>query len=357
MTTGGLSRFGSSNPEYVSARIRTRHRKLLDEEEYRKLIRMGPSGIARFLEESEYEAEINALGTRYGGVDLIEYALNRNIAKHFKDLLTWTSGRLHAQTASYLRKYDVWNLKTILRGIYTDSTPEEIEADMIRAGDLDDRLLDRLVEADSIQAVVDGLEGTMYYDPLAEALSVYTDTGTLIPLENALDRVFYTEMQSDLTDIAEGEEPIRRFQQFLEAEIDFRNTRNALRLARSGADMDPTEYFIDGGQLYTADRLRQLVGNRDELIAYIRDSRYGETLSTALEQLESAESLMQFEHALDAALLEYADRLASVYPMSITAVLSYILAKEREIENIRAIARGREVGLSEEEIEEQLVML
>ncbi|ELZ22968.1 V-type ATPase subunit, partial [Natrinema limicola] len=61
--------------------------------------------------------------------------------------------------------------------------------------------------------------------------------------------------------------------------------------------------------------------------------------------------------ALDAALLEYSDTLSSIYPTSVSAVLSYILAKEREVENIRAIARGREVGLDENEIEEELVVL
>ena len=43
--------------------------------------------------------------------------------------------------------------------------------------------------------------------------------------------------------------------------------------------------------------------------------------------------------------------------LSVAPVVSYILAKEREVENIRAIARGREAGLSENEIEEELVIL
>jgi V/A-type H+-transporting ATPase subunit C len=43
--------------------------------------------------------------------------------------------------------------------------------------------------------------------------------------------------------------------------------------------------------------------------------------------------------------------------MSVASVLSYVLAKEREVDNIRAIARGREVGLTEEEITEELVVL
>lgn len=39
-----------------------------------------------------------------------------------------------------------------------------------------------------------------------------------------------------------------------------------------------------------------------------------------------------------------------------TPVISYILAKEREVENIRAIARGKEAGLSADEIESELVI-
>ncbi|MDZ7729803.1 MAG: V-type ATPase subunit [Natrialbaceae archaeon] len=83
---------------------------------------------------------------------------------------------------------------------------------------------------------------------------------------------------------------------------------------------------------------------------------YGDELSDALDRLRDGDSLIGFEHALDAALLEYSDTLSSVYPVSASAVLAYILAKEREVENIRAIARGREVGLSTEEIEEELVI-
>jgi V/A-type H+-transporting ATPase subunit C len=121
--------------------------------------------------------------------------------------------------------------------------------------------------------------------------------------------------------------------------------------------MDPTTYFIDDGRLFDAEELQSLGSEMDELVDHIRDSTYGEELSLALDELEDADSLIQFEHALDAALLEYTDHLSNRYPVSITAVMSYILAKEREVENIRAIARGREAGLDEDEIERELVIL
>ncbi|WP_254765901.1 V-type ATP synthase subunit C [Salinilacihabitans rarus] len=347
---------GSSNPEYVNARVRARRAVLFDDEDYRKLIRMGPSEIARFMEETEYEREINALGTRFSGVDLIEYALNRNLAKHFHDLLDWSEGRTYDLVARYLRKFDVWNVKTAIRGIYTDTPADEIRPDLIRAGELEDATLERIVEADSIEDVVELLRGTIFYEPLSEAYERYEETDVLVPLENALDRTFYEHLLDDLGRPQEG--PGAMYVEFLEAEIDFRNARNALRLARSGADLDPAEYYIEGGVLFSRSELRRLVSDYDALVSHIADSRrYGDRLSEALSWLREADSLIQFEHALDAALLEYSDRLSSIYPVSISAVLSYILAKEREVENIRAIARGREVGLAENEIEEELVIL
>jgi len=345
----------SGNYEYVTARVRSRRAALFGDEDYRKLIRMGPGEIARFMEETEYETEMNALGARYSGVDLIEYALNRNLAKHFEDLLRWAEGRLYDYIARYLRKFDVWNVKTVIRGKYSDVDQADVEEDLIRAGELGDDLLEQLVAADTIQEVVELLDATMYGDALAEALRDYEDTGVLVPLENAVDRAFYETLLAGLP--GEPDRATLLYVEFLRAEIDFRNLRNALRLARSGADLEPADYYIDGGRLFDESEVRQLSGNTDQLVEHVRSSVYGDDLEAALEVLESAESLIEFEHALDAALLEYADTLSNRYPLSICPVLSYILAKERETDNIRAVARGREAGLSEEEIEQELVIL
>ncbi|WP_435348347.1 V-type ATP synthase subunit C [Haloarchaeobius sp. HRN-SO-5] len=348
---------GGSNPEYVNARVRARRAKLYDDEDYRKLVRMGTGEIARYMEETEYEAEMNALGSRYSGVDLIEYALNRNLAKHFEDILGWSGGRIYDQLAAYLRKFDAWNLKTVLRGLYAESPRDEIEADLIRAGEFDDEFLSQLLDAQDIENVVELSEGTIFGQGLEDAFGQYQESNVLVPLENAVDRAFYEHLLDDVGTVEEPTSPTAMYLEFLQAEIDFRNVRNALRLSRSGADMDPAEYFIEGGRLFDETELSALVTNTDELVARIRDSTYGDELSTALNELEEAESLIGFENALDAALQEYADHFSNSFPISITPILAYIIAKEREIDNIRAIARGKEAGLSEDEIEAELVTI
>ena len=346
---------GSSNYEYVTARVRSRRAKLFDEDDYRKLVRMSPSEMARFMEETEYETEMNALGTRHSGVDLVEYALNRNLAKHFDDLLTWAKGPLFEYVANYLRKFDAWNVKTVIRGVYTDAAPEAIESDLTRTGELSDQLLDRLVEAGTIDEVVESLSTTIFGGPLEAAVPDFESEDVLVPLENAVDRAFYAHLMDELGRSVPNS-PRALYREFLEAEIDFRNLRNALRIARSGADIDPAEYYIERGKLFGSEELRRLATNVDELVERVRGSTYGEELSGALEELETADSLIGFEHALDAALLEYSVKLSNRYPLSVCPVISYVLAKEREVENIRAIARGREAGLDVEEIEEELVI-
>ncbi|MUV57959.1 V/A-type H+-transporting ATPase subunit C [Halogeometricum rufum] len=347
-----MSAESGSNPEYVTARVKARRSKLFSDDDYRKLVRMGPAEIARFMEESEYEEEINALGSRYSGVDLIEYSLNRNLAKQFNDILRWADGRLYDLIARYLRKFDAWNAKTVIRGIYSEADREDVDSDLIRAGEFGDRFLDRLLDATSVEEVVDRLDGTMFDAGLEQAYEDYEETDVLVPLENAIDRAYYENLLEGLV----VDEATEQYREYLEAEIDFRNARNALRLARSGADIDPADYFIEGGSLFNASELVALAQNTDELVTKIRDSKYGNELSAALDELEAVNSLIGFERALEAALLEYADSLGYVFPLSVSPVISYILAKEQEVDNIRAIARGREAGLTEDEIEEELVI-
>jgi len=360
-----MSTTGSSNPAYVNARVRARSAALFSDDEYRKLVRMSPAEIARYMEESEYEREINELGTRYSGVDLIEHALNRNLARHFNDLLDFSEGQLYELIARYLRKFDALNVKTVLRGLYSGASREAIESDLVRAGEFDDRMYDRLLEAGTIEDVITTLEETMFGEPLEAAFEEFESQDVLIPLENAVDRTFYEKLLEETTESyyrkllggLVSSESLELYREFLRAEIDFRNAINALRLARSGADIDPEAYFIEGGSLFEAAEMSTVVRDPETLVTRITESEYGGKLAESLDGLEEAESLIEFERALEAVLLKYSRQLGNASPLSVGPVVRYILMKEREVENIRAIARGREAGLSETEIEQELVIL
>ncbi|MFW5928967.1 MAG: ATP synthase A1 subunit C [Halobacteriota archaeon] len=343
---------GSSNFEYVCTRVRARKAKLFDEDDYRKLVRMSPNEIARYMEENGYDREINRLGARHSGVDLIEYALYDSMARTFHDIVGWSEGPLRSLVVDYLRKYDAWNVKTVLRGVYTDATEEEIRADLIPAGELSEEDLDGAVAADSVDSAVEALGDTYFSRALDGAMDDYRDQGFLLPLENAVDRAFYTALVAE--EAPQGS-PRAVYYDFLRSEIDLLNVRNALRVAGS-PDVDVEDYYVEGGEMFGREELARLVEDREELVEALRESTHGDDLSDALDMLEESDSLVEFDRALDELLMGFAQQMTYRNPLSIAPVIAYILAKEREVNNIRGIARGKEAGLSVEEIEREVVL-
>jgi len=83
---------------------------------------------------------------------------------------------------------DAVNIKTILRLKREGAAPEEIMYPMILPPyELDEKTLTWMAEAKSVQEVVTGISHTTYGPILAKALPEFEATGSLFPLERALD--------------------------------------------------------------------------------------------------------------------------------------------------------------------------
>ncbi len=101
---------------YVCTRMRVRKAKLIPREEYMRMLNMSLPEITRIIQETEYKQEIDELSTVFKGIDLIEVALSWNLAKEYQKILEITPGNLKQFTRSYLRRWDIQNVLTILRG-------------------------------------------------------------------------------------------------------------------------------------------------------------------------------------------------------------------------------------------------
>src|SRR5512137_2045091 len=112
------------NYAYACARVRARKSQLLTKDNYPKFLLMDLNEIGRFLGETRYKTEMSELATRYEGVDLIELGTSRNLARSFNEVLSFANGELKEMIASYLWRWDIWNIKTILRGKFYGATVE-----------------------------------------------------------------------------------------------------------------------------------------------------------------------------------------------------------------------------------------
>src|ERR1051325_4601575 len=150
---------GGGNYAYVTARVRAKKAKLLPAEEYNKLLLRDASDIARALQEGAYKQDIDALAARYRGAELVERATRAHMGRVYGEVQGFASGELATMIAYYLARYDLYNVKTILRGKFARVKAEEILAETIPAGSLAPRL-EELVRLERVEGVVEALQGT-----------------------------------------------------------------------------------------------------------------------------------------------------------------------------------------------------
>ncbi|MGZ4916556.1 MAG: V-type ATPase subunit, partial [Halobacteriota archaeon] len=181
---------GISKYSYATARVHAMKAKLYPTDTFKKILVMDLPEITRFIEESEYKDEVDVLARTYSGIDLLEFALHRNMAHTFRKLIDVTIGEPHYLIIEYLRRWDIWNIKTIIRGKSYGASDEEISRVLVPAGELSIDFLMNLIRKTGVQEVISSLEGTIYYKPIADI--EYHES--LMKLEDELDKFYYRRM-------------------------------------------------------------------------------------------------------------------------------------------------------------------
>ena len=342
----------SGNYPYVTARVRAKKAALLSEDTYERMLQMEIPQIARILSEGAYKAGILALATKASGVDLIELATSRNLAAVYTQIIEFSEGELRQMIGWYLDRFDVQNIKTIVRGKLFGASPEEIEEDIVAAGSMRESFLRSLIALPSLEEVFDRLDGTIHSQALHEMGLKASEVRKWNEWEDRLTKLYYDNL---LVVIPERTEGTRLMREFVRREIDIVNLRTLLRLWASKATL-PYDPFVDGGlEIPLAELAEMIPLDVNGLTARLRDYALTEDLAAQIKDLQAlgVGSLVRSVEKLH--LLE-AGRYAHVHPLSVLPILDYIVRKDREVQNLRIIARGKESGLASDVIRELLVI-
>jgi V/A-type H+-transporting ATPase subunit C len=317
---------------------------------------MSITEITRSLGETTYRNEIENMGIKYTGADLIEYALNANMANTFKEILGFSKGHLQDLIAHYLNRWDIWNIKVILRGIHFGAVRDEILEEIIPAGQFDMEFWRKLSQQDNIEGVLDGLKHTEYYEPLEAAMDDYQSTKMLTGIETNLDKAHFDFLLSTIYPSSKAE---KLFLEFIRTRIDTINLKTLFRFKSVGgtkAELSP--FLLDGGMIFNINKLEDLADAKDmeDLIDKLKPTAVYQKIGKELEQYREERSLNILFNALDKYFLVATKRFAYTSPISILPVLDYFVRKDIEVRNIRAIVRGKSTGLSEDIIQDMLVI-
>jgi V/A-type H+-transporting ATPase subunit C len=342
---------------YINARVRGMHSRLLGQKDFDVLmIQKDIPSLASELEKTPYKDEIQEASVLYPGLKGIETALRMNLVHTCQKILSLVEGSdAEPLVRIILARWDIHNVKTVLRGKHVHVAPEEIEECLIPAGTLGEPLLHEMIKQPDVRGVVDLLATweVPYARPLTQYFNEYASSRELSVLEYALDRFHYEYALSLLDRNKDNHEVMRKL---LQQEIDSLNLKNALRMNRDSVDIEVArEYFLPGGEHVTLEMFSALVmaGKTDEIVENLEGTPFSFLAPLVPEAMRTGKFSV-LEKELDKYLTKKGSGVFRSDPLGGAVVIGYLWKKQNEIINIRIIARCKDARISDAELEEEL---
>ena len=146
----------------------------------------------------------------------------------------------------------------------------------------------------------------------------------------------------------------------LSMQIDIMNLVMVFRLQKADAEsLEVLDFFLDGGLHIKPDLYEELGGmsDIDEVLDRLRGTPYGLVLDDAAIKYLEENSIAVFERALEDYLMRKTLGQATGDPLGIGVAIAYLWGKQNEITNLRIIVKGISVGMPEERMRGELILV
>ena len=327
-----MNRFKDTDFLHASARVRTLETHMLGRRELQKMIdcrsfdeafkTLSDAGIAAGRDSADYEAGLtDSLAEAYNLAEQI--SPDPNLIRLFR------------------YKYDGHNLKTMIKARKVSGDYNHI---LIPLGTVALKELQAEFSSGKFEKLDPRL--ALAAQEADEALAKTSDPQTV---DITIDKAVLETMAAHA---AQYDVPF--LHTLVAAQIDIANIRTAIRMRRMGKDV----FFLrrvlaEGGKIDKAKLQEAFTKGEDELLAAISATDYGPFLESALEGLRGGASLTQFERLCDNYVIELL-RKARLVAFGVEPLVSYLFAKESEIQAARIVLASKAAGVSAQQITERL---
>lgn len=316
---------------------------------------LGTPTMAAFLQglaSTPYGGDLQEALVRYEGLRAVDEALARNFQRATQAILRFADARPRALIEVVLLRWDLENLRVIVRGKHAGRPAEEVAQALLPAGTLREVVLREMAGYPDMTGLAGTLEavGHPMAPAMAKGVARYVEAKDLTALEIHLERAY---AESGLQQIGRRGHDANVLRGLLEAEIDVANAKTALKLASAGnlSKAERLRYFVPGGPLVSAERFVALASPETQAQAAARLRARGFPVP------DLPADLIAFEREID---LKVAKGMASRYlgdPLGVDIVIGYVAMKSTEVANLRLIARGKFLGLAREAIRREMVLV
>jgi len=258
-----------------------------------------------------------------------------------------------------LGRWDVFNVKTILRGKHMHLMPEDIEMGLVPVASLAPADLEELTRVADVRAVVDTLATwrVPYARVLGRVYPEYSKTEDLSVLELALDR-YYFEWAAER--LKGNSKDLKKARQVLGVQTDTTNLLTVFRAQKADVSADKLEtYFMPGGLYVNRSLFADLAAKSDidQVLDGLRRTPYGPPLEGAAQNYLEDNAISVLERALEDHTMRKAIAMGIGDPFGVGIAISYLWGKANEVTNLRVVVKGVASGLPEDRIRKELIVV
>lgn len=257
------------------------------------------------------------------------------------------TGVARALLRHWLRRYELMNMKALLRSKLGSKTRAHASGWFVDMGALTGLPLDDLIHADDLQELLRRLESTPYSAMAAHASRSFAERHDLFSVEASLERAYYVELARRVNALSTGERVYSK--RFLGVLLDQVNLVWLLRLRFSYGLEPPQTFFI-------LSPMGSTLGDR--LLRLVRGESFSDVINRLPHPLQAglagATSIEQVETYMEARTTEVAERLLRTATFDPARALVYLYLRELQLRRLYTLFKAQQLRLSAAIVDEAL---
>lgn len=321
---------------YSVTRVRALETKLLDKAKIERMIESKSADeVIKILYETEYTSSISEMK----GIEDYETVLSKELSKTYETLSEISP--VPELTSLFLLRYDIHNLKTLLKSSYLGEENDELLSGI---GTIPIQRLKAMVKEKDFSDL-----NPILRDCAEEAVGEFTVNPDPQLIDVTLDKCLYNLMYKTALDNKSS-----FLMNYISMQIDLINIRSLVRVKAMGYGRDfLKKVILANGKLdysFFNDIFDEPLETLIERLAF---KDYGKVVEEGISSYIKTKSLTKFEKLSDDFIFELAKK-GKYVAFGIEPLVGYLMAKENETKIIRMIMVGKINEIPNELIRERL---
>ena len=272
------------------------------------------------------------------------YEANGRLAEVFRDIIAFAPESGKALFEQLRRRFEVDNLKAILRGIEAGASPRQVRLVLFPLEDATLLPVEGMLGVETLGEAVGRLQGTKYHSTLTHAMPRYVAEKNLFPLEVALDLDYYRSLWGYVTHLSGLD---RKWAlRLVGTRVDIINLMWAVRyrVYHHLSEEEIINYTLPYGLRVNDAMIRAIAAGGDIERIITQAFPYAGEVGTIED--DPGTNLTLLESALHHHLVEECHSAFTGYPFHLGIPLGYVLLVELEVQDITLLIEAKAAKLS-----------